>query len=124
MDTSPKKARLYLYDKDGIIQKVTYINEDGTESDPLRRYFHLGMFQDTVLFGDNDQIRFFLYNGMMRGIALYDSDVNNFEIVNNSMYDVFYGNGDKRIIVMPGETKTVECSIGDVDEDTKDDISL
>ena len=103
---------------------MTYINEDGSESDPLRRYFHLGMFQDTVLFGDSDQIRFFLYNGMMRGIAPYDSDVSKFEIVNNSKFNVFYGNGDKRIIVMPGETKTVECSIGDVDEENTDSIRL
>ncbi len=28
-------ARIYLYEKDALVQKVTYIYEDGTESEPL-----------------------------------------------------------------------------------------
>lgn len=124
MDARPNKARVYLYDKNGIIQKVTYLNEDGSESEPLMRYFHLGMFQDTVLFGDNSQIRFYLVNGMMRGIAPYDSDVNEFEIINNSNYTVFYGHDDKRIDIMPGETKTATCDLGDIDHDTDGGMSM
>ena len=61
---SPVSARVYLYDKNAVVQKVTYIYDDGSESEPLKRTVHAGMFQDTVLFGDELQIRFYLGNGM------------------------------------------------------------
>lgn len=29
------KARIYLYDEENIIKKITYIYDDGSESDPI-----------------------------------------------------------------------------------------
>ena len=124
MEASPNKARVYLYDKNGIVQKVTYVNEDGSESESLSRYFHLGMLQDTVLFGDNGQIRFYLYNGISRGIAPYDSDVDKFEIINNSRYSVFYGSGKERVTVMSGETKTVTWNKGDIEPGDDSEMNM
>lgn len=48
MENTLKKsgARVYLDENDMIIQKVTYVYTDGTESEPLSRFVHLGMFTD------------------------------------------------------------------------------
>ena len=69
-------ARIYLYEKDALVQKVTYVYEDGTEGEPLPRFIHFGMFTDSVLFGEECQIRFFRLSILLR---LYDTDVNSLE---------------------------------------------
>lgn len=51
-------AKIYLYEKDALIQKVAYIYEGRIKSEPLLRFIHLGMFTDSVLFGEECQIRF------------------------------------------------------------------
>ena len=43
-------ARVYLYEKDALIKKGTYVYEDGAESEPLPRYIHIGMFTDSITF--------------------------------------------------------------------------
>lgn len=60
MQSNLKKigARVNLYEKDALIKKVTYVYEDGSESKPLPRYIHLGMFTDSILFGVNAVIGF------------------------------------------------------------------
>lgn len=78
-------ARVYLYEKDALIKKLTYIYEDGTESEPLPRYIHLGMFTDSVLFGEECQIRFFVYPFFLR---LYDTDVDSFQFINESNHTI------------------------------------
>lgn len=74
-------ARIYLEENDMLIKKVTYIYEDGTESEPLSRFIHLGMFTDSILFGEECQIRFFVHPFSLR---LYDTDVDCFEFINGS----------------------------------------
>lgn len=83
MENTLKKsgARVYLDENDMIIQKVTYIYADGTESKPLSRFVHLGMFTDSILFGDECDIRFFVYPNSLK---LYDTDVDILEFINNS----------------------------------------
>lgn len=53
--------RVYLYERDTLIQKVTYVYESGTENELPPRFLHLDMFTDSVLFGEKCQIRFFIY---------------------------------------------------------------
>lgn len=73
-------AKVYLSDEI-LIQKVTYVYENGTESKPLSRFVHLGMYTDSILFGEECQIRFFVYPN---SIKLYDTDVNCLEFINNA----------------------------------------
>ena len=44
------KARIYLYNEENIIKKITYIYDDGSESKPLTVFKHIGMFKDSLLF--------------------------------------------------------------------------
>lgn len=74
-----QKGKVYLYEKDTLIKKITYNYEEGTESEPLPRYIHLGMFTDSILFGEKCQIRFFIYPFSLR---LYDTDVDCLEFIN------------------------------------------
>lgn len=74
-------ARVYLDDNDMIIQKVAYVYEDGTESEPLSRFVHFGMFTDSILFGEKCDIRFFV---CPNSLQLYDADVDALEFINNS----------------------------------------
>ena len=94
-------ARIYLYEKDALIQKVTYIYEDGTESEPLPRFIHLGMFTDSVLFGEECQIRFFVYPFSLR---LYDTDVDSLKFFNGSDRTVNISCFGQEIILSPGES--------------------
>lgn len=64
-----------------IIQKVAYVYEDGTESEPLSRFVHFGMFTDSILFGEKCDIRFFV---CPNSLQLYDADVDALEFINNS----------------------------------------
>ena len=64
-----------------LIKKITYVYQDGTESEPLSRFVHLGMFTDSILFVEKYQIRFFVYPYSFR---LYDTDVDTLEFINGS----------------------------------------
>ena len=102
METNMKKisAKVYLYEKDALIKKVTYVYEDGTESEPLPRYIHLGMFTDSILFGEECQIRFYVYPFSLR---LYDTDVNCLEFINGSDRTVSISCFGQEIILAPKE---------------------
>ena len=94
-------ARIYLYEKDALVQKVAYVYEDGTESKPMPRFIHLGMVTDSVLFGEECQIRFFVYPFSLR---LYDTDVNSLEFFNGSDRTVIISCFGREIILSPGES--------------------
>lgn len=102
MQNSMKKigARVYLYEKDTLIKKVTYVYEDGTESESLPQYIHLGMFTDSILFGDEYQIKFFVYPFSLR---LYDTDVDCLEFINGSDRTVSISCFGQEIILAPEE---------------------
>lgn len=95
-------ARIYLYEKDALIQKVTYIYEDGTESEPLPRFIHLGMVTDSVLFGEECQIRFFVYPFSLR---LYDTDVDSLEFINSSDRTISISCFGQDMILAPGKNR-------------------
>lgn len=103
MQNSMKKigARVYLYEKDVLIKKITYVYEDGTESEPLPRFIHLGMFTDSILFGEEYQIRFFVYPFSLR---LYDTDVDCLEFINGSDRIVSISCFGQEIILATGES--------------------
>lgn len=92
-------ARVYLYEKDALIKNITYIYEDGSESEPLSRHIHLGMFTDSILFGEECEIRFYIYPFSIR---LYDTDVNCFEFINGSERTVSISCFDQTIELSPG----------------------
>ena len=64
-----------------LIKKITYVYQDGTESEPLSRFVHLGLSTDSILFVEKYQIRFFVYPYSLR---LYDTDVDTLEFINGS----------------------------------------
>lgn len=80
-DLKKISARIYLDGNDMIIQKVTYVYADGTESKPLLKFVHLGMITDSILFGEEYQIRFFVYPNSLK---LYDTNVDTLEFINNA----------------------------------------
>lgn len=93
-------ARAYLYKKNALIQKLTYVYEDGSESEPLRRTINLGMFTDSILFGEECQIRFFIYPN---SLCLYDTDVDAIEFLNGSGRIVKISCFEKELILAPNE---------------------
>ena len=93
-------ARIYLYKKDALVQKVTYVYEDGTESEPLPRFIHPGMFTDSVLFGEECQIRFFVYPFSLR---LYDTDVDSLEFINGSDRTISISCFGQDMLLAPGK---------------------
>lgn len=95
-------ARVYLDENDMIIQKVTYVYTDGTESEPLSRFVHLGMFTDSILFGDECDIRFFVYPNSLK---LYDTDVDTLEFINNSNRKIEISCFGQQAILIPAKTK-------------------
>ncbi|WP_077532308.1 hypothetical protein [Massiliimalia massiliensis] len=100
-------ARVYLYEKDALIKKITYIYADGTEGEPLPRTIHLGMFTDSILFGEECQIRFYVYPFSLR---LYDTDVDSFEFINGADRTVNISCFGKQITLSPGENgKLTNC---------------
>lgn len=103
MENTLKKsgARVYLDKNDMIIQKVTYIYADGTESKPLSRFVHLGMFTDSILFGDECDIRFFVY---LNSLKLYDTDVDTLEFINNSHRTINISCFGQQLTLNIGET--------------------
>ena len=104
MENTLKKigARVYLDENDMIIQKVTYIYADGTESKPLSRFVHLGMFTDSILFGDECDIRFIVRPNSLK---LYDTDVDTLEFINNSNRKIEIFCFGQQAILIPAKTK-------------------
>lgn len=102
MQSNRKKigTRIYLYEKDALVQKVTYVYEDGTEGEPLPRFIHFGMFTDSVLFGEECQIRFFVYPFSLR---LYDTDVDSLEFINGSDRTISIYCFGQEMILAPGK---------------------
>lgn len=97
-------ARIYLCEEDELIEKVTYIYENGTESEPLSRFLHLGMFTDSILFGEECQIRFFIYPYSLR---LYDTDVDELEFINGADHAVNLTCFEQEITLSPRESRTL-----------------
>lgn len=100
-DLKKISARVYLDENDTIIQKVTYVCADGTESEPLSRFVHLGMFTDSILFGEECQIRFFVYPNSLQ---LYDTDVDVLEFINNSSRTVTISCFGQQMALTPQKT--------------------
>ncbi len=94
-------AKVYLYEKDALVKKITYVYEDGTESEPLPRHIHMGMFTDSILFGEECQIRFYVYPFSLR---LYDTDVDCLEFINGSDRTVSISCFGQEIILATGES--------------------
>ena len=80
------KARIYLYNEENIIKKITYIYDDGSESKPLTVFKHIGMFKDSLLFGEEMNICFQILSP--HRLQNYCSDVDEFEIINESEHTV------------------------------------
>jgi len=104
-ERKPVRALITLYDKDLIVKQIVYEYEDGTRSDKLKRDVHEGMFTDTILFGDNLNIRFYLY---FNAIELYHYDVTELvfisernEYCNIRCFGQYY-------TLMPGQTVTMK----------------
>lgn len=104
MENTLKKigARVYLDENDMLIQKVTYVYADGTESKPLSRFVHLGMFTDSILFGDECDIRFIVYPN---SLLMYNTDVDSLEFINNSSCSVTISCFGQQITLASGEIK-------------------
>lgn len=94
-------AKVYLYEKDALMKKITYVYEDGTESEPLPRFIHLGMFTDSILFGEECQIRFYVYPFALR---LYDTDADYLEFINGSDRTASISCFGQEIILAPEES--------------------
>ena len=94
-------ALVFLYEKDALVKKITYVYEDRTESEPLPRHIHMGMFTDSILFGEECQIRFYVYPFSLR---LYDTDVDRFELINGSDRTVSISCFGQEIILAPEES--------------------
>lgn len=106
MENTLKKigARIYLDENDMLIKKVTYLYENMTESEQLPRFVHLGMFTDSILFGEECQMRFFVYPFSLR---LYDTDVDTLEFINGSDHTVSISCFGQQIVLESGEHKNL-----------------
>lgn len=88
------KARIYLYDEENIIKKITYIYNDGSESDAIPVFKHIGLVQDSLLFGEEMNICFQILSP--HRLQNYCSDVNEFEIINESEHTVIISALEKK----------------------------
>ena len=94
------QAIIVSFVKNTLIKKVTYVYESGRESEPLPRFIHFGMFTYSVLFGDECQIRFFVYPFSLR---LYDTDVDSLEFINDSDRTISISCFGQEMILAPGK---------------------
>ena len=101
------KARIYLYDEENIIKKITYIYDDGSESKPLTVFKHIGMFKDSLLFGEEMSICFQILSP--HRLQNYCSDVDEFEIINESEHTVIVSAFGKTAEIKPYSTETVRA---------------
>ena len=101
----PLRAIITLYDKDLIVKHIVYEYEDGTRSDKLKRDVHEGMFVDSILFGDNLNIRFYLY---FNAIELYHYDVTELVFISERTEYCNVRCFGQHHVLMPGETVTMK----------------
>ena len=101
------KARIYLYNEENIIKKITYIYDDGSESKPLTVFKHIGMFKDSLLFGEEMSICFQILSP--HRLQNYCSDVDEFEIINESEHTVIISSFGKTAEIKPYSTETVRA---------------
>lgn len=101
------KARINLYDEENIIKKITYIFDDGSESKPLTVFKHIGMFKDSLLFGEEMDICFQILSP--HRLQNYCSDVDEFEIINESEHTVTISAFGKTAEIKPYSTETVRA---------------
>lgn len=94
-------ARVYLDENDMLIQKVTYVYQNGTESEPLSQFVHLGMFTDSILFGEECVIRFIVRPNSLK---LYDTDADTLEFINNSSRRIEISCFGQQTVLTPGKT--------------------
>ena len=103
MNTESKKpirAILTLYDKDVIIKRVVYEYEDGSFSDELPRRIHEGMFTDSILFGEELELRFFLY---FNAIHLYKCRVEELKFISEREEYCHIQCFGEHVTLMPGQ---------------------
>jgi len=96
----PVRAILTLYDKDVIIKRVVYEYEDGSFSDELPRRIHEGMFTDSILFGEELELRFFLY---FNAIHLYKSHVEELKFISEREEYCHIQCIGEQVTLMPGQ---------------------
>ena len=73
----------------------------GRRGEPLPRFIHFGMFTDSVLFGEECQIRFFVYPFSLR---LYDTDVDSLEFINDSDRTISISCFGQEMTLAPGDS--------------------
>ena len=100
------KARIYLYDEENIIKKITCIYDDGSESKPLTVFKHIGMFKDSLLFGEEMNICFQILSP--HRLQNYCSDVDEFEIINESEHTVIISSFGKTAEIKPYSTDNIK----------------
>ena len=101
------KARIYLYDEENIIKKITYIYDDGSESKPLTVFKHIGMFKDSLLFGEEMDICFQILSP--HRLQNYCSDVDEFKIINESEHTVIISAFGKTAEIKPYSTNLIKA---------------
>lgn len=94
-------AKVCLSNGKMLIERITYVYEDGMESEPLSRFVHLGMFTDSILFGEECQLRFFVY---LNSLKLYDTDVDTLEFINNSSRRIEISCFGQQTVLAPEKT--------------------
>ena len=100
------KARIYLYDEENIIKKIIYIYDDDSESKPLTVFKHIGMFKDSLLFGEEMNICFQILSP--HRLQNYCSDVDEFEIINESEHTVIISSFGKTAEIKPYSTDNIK----------------
>lgn len=101
----PVRAIITLYDKGLIVKQVVYEYEDGEKSEKLPRHIHAGMFTDTILFGENLSIRFYLY---FNAIELYHYDVTELVFISERNEYCNLRCFGQYCTLMPGQTVTMK----------------
>ena len=95
-------AKVYLGNSPHIVKCVRPVDENGNEGEPLQRYVHIGMFVDTVLFGE--LVNFYIYTN---SIKFYCTAPGEYEIINNSARTITVIVEDDYRDIQPGERITV-----------------
>ena len=103
----PVRAIITLYDKGLIVKQVVYEYEDGEKSEKLPRHVHTGMFTDTILFGENLNIRFYLF---FNAIELYHYDVTELVFISERNENCNLRCFGQYCTLMPGQTVTMKKS--------------
>ena len=99
-EQQPVRAILTLYDQDVIIKQVVYEYKDGSISDELPRRIHEGMFTDSILFGEELELRFFLY---FNAIHLYKCRVEELKFISEREEYCHIQCFGEHVALMPGQ---------------------